>query len=501
MSIAASGSPVSANNTNVSSLSLTSWTPAANDIIILMVTTRNTTATHNTPTGNNATWTQIFQGNNSTSSRVSVWQGVVGASPSSGQISITFTASVLSAVALAERFSGVDQTTPVEANATTSTTSASPSGSVTTLTANALVVQAIHERDATFTPNAGFTTIQTNVRDSGTANDQSSCSMMSVAAPTTGSYIIDGTLSISRVWRTVTMSLKPASGVNTAKTITATIGNTLSVRNNIGKPITKAITITPVLAKAIAYLMSVILAITSTISVARGMVVQKAITLGIHAALSIQKTITKPILRTITTTLIRNTTIPKHADIVSVIVPSFQRNIALSKSKTITITTFVANTYYRYASVIVNASLIITRNILKPVSFTQSVFVTLAPKSISKTITKAVAITVSGIVGKGYVKEIAILIQTTSSLGGKIVHKSLSVTTSITPMLQRRISINRLITVSVNRFFSKLLDAVVMYVPSVKDARTIAVNATSKLASTLGRNSRNLRIKEKNRND
>jgi len=100
-----------------SSVTLASWTPDPNDLILVVVAMRTTTIVP-TIAGNGLSWT--------TTGDVTNAQGVMrlfmfqaqGASPSTGAIVVTVTGNTLPVTVQAQRFSGVDTSTPVEATAT-----------------------------------------------------------------------------------------------------------------------------------------------------------------------------------------------------------------------------------------------------------------------------------------------------------------------------------------------------------------------------------------------
>lgn len=209
MAIALSESQ-SGSGASVSSIAATSWTPAANDLVVVSVVSRNTTATHDSVTGNGITFTKQEAKDGSTSLRSSIWTGQ-NASPSAGQITATFSASVLGCAIIVARFSGVNTSTPVEVVATGATaTDANPTISVTTLTNNAWVVGHCATRvDALFT--AADTDIVHDI-NGGATGDKVYLSMEYGIQATAGSFTLNGTLSSSaRVWTMEAVVLKPAA--------------------------------------------------------------------------------------------------------------------------------------------------------------------------------------------------------------------------------------------------------------------------------------------------
>src|SRR5690554_2174423 len=88
------------------SLSLDSWTPGSNELVLLAVGVRDESVTL-TPSGNGLTWVEIADVDNVQGQcGITVWRAM-GASPSAGQISVSASGSTAMA-AVATRFSGVD---------------------------------------------------------------------------------------------------------------------------------------------------------------------------------------------------------------------------------------------------------------------------------------------------------------------------------------------------------------------------------------------------------
>lgn len=194
------------------SIALGSWTPAANDLVLLAVLTRGVSVTHSSVSGNGLTWTQIGASvDGSTNIRASLWKGV-GASPTTGQITVTLSAAPATALALASRFSGVNTTTPVEANTSANNAlSSTPSVSVTTITANAWAFGAHYDRGSTFTVGSGKSAISIN-NVTGTSGNILNISTEQLLMASPGAATLDGTWSAAVSWAAIAASIKPAAG-------------------------------------------------------------------------------------------------------------------------------------------------------------------------------------------------------------------------------------------------------------------------------------------------
>ena len=202
---------VTGNSASQTSIALASWTPAANDLILLAVLTRGTSVTHSSVAGNGLTWTQILQLNGSTNIRASLWRGLA-ASPTIGQVSVTLSGAPASALAVATRFSGVDTTTPVEASASASNAlDAAPTVNVTTLTANAWGFAAIFDRGSTFTVGSGESAISIN-NVTGTSGNVLNISTEQQLVSSPGAVTLNGTWSAAVTWVAIAAAIKPAAG-------------------------------------------------------------------------------------------------------------------------------------------------------------------------------------------------------------------------------------------------------------------------------------------------
>lgn len=201
-----------------SGITLTSWTPAANELVLLFVAQRNKALTPSV-SGNGLTWVSVAtvdgnQGQNG----LAVYRAM-GASPSTGSISVTNVSGF--DVAVACRFSGVDisgtnGSGAIDASATTAGPAVDDNDmklDVTPLTDNAWAVAVGTHRSATFTTPGGQTTISIN-NTNGTAGNTTTCSVwrvgpVSPAALTT--LGADNDLNAANDWCMVAVAIKPAA--------------------------------------------------------------------------------------------------------------------------------------------------------------------------------------------------------------------------------------------------------------------------------------------------
>jgi len=218
-------------STTTGNVTLTSWTPVANELVLLFIAQRNE-AIAPSVSGNGLTWVEVanvdnVQGQNG----VSVWRAM-GSSPSTGSITVTLTGNTFPAFAVACRFSGVDTggtngSGAVENSGTADGPAVDDNDmqvSVTTLTDNAWAIAVGTYRNNTFTVPGDQTGISTgNLVGSG--GDTTTCSVWYKAVATAGSTTLGGTdcLSGAADWCCIAVSVKPAvTGVNGS--LSATLG-------------------------------------------------------------------------------------------------------------------------------------------------------------------------------------------------------------------------------------------------------------------------------------
>ena len=193
--------------TSASSVATASWTPAANDLILVWVACRST-VTVSSVSGNGITFVQVLSDTEGTQAQctLSLWRGM-SASPSAGQITATLSGTANAAVIVAHRITGADTggtngSGAIGASAianTGATDTASPSVSLTTTAANSRVYGGATHRNRTYTVGTGETAISLN-NTAGTAGDITSLSTEYQDVASAGSVTIDGALSAATDW-------------------------------------------------------------------------------------------------------------------------------------------------------------------------------------------------------------------------------------------------------------------------------------------------------------
>lgn len=202
------------------SLSLTSWTPGSNELVLVSIAMRDETVTHSV-SGNGLTFVQVADVDNVQGQNGIALYRAMGASPSTGQITVTLMGNSSPAIARAHRFSGVDTSGTngsgaVEASVTNSGPDPDDDDmldSITTLTNDAWAVAFGTHRNSTFTEDAGETAL--NINDSeGSGGDITTLSAWYEAVATAGSTQLGvaNDLSTARDWTLILVSIKPAGG-------------------------------------------------------------------------------------------------------------------------------------------------------------------------------------------------------------------------------------------------------------------------------------------------
>ena len=206
-------------------VTLASWTPGSNELLLLLVG-QNSTGITPSISGNGMTWDQVATVTDSQSVTKTTLYRAQG-SPSSGAITVTLTGNTAAAAARAFRFSGVatgsNGATAVEAN-TTAQVGASDNNdlqvSVTTLTDDAWAAAFSTHRyrtsliTLTLDDETALGGINTN---SGTGNNDIAISAFYQAVATAGSTQLGGAndLSGNTEWTVVAISIKPGSSGTT----------------------------------------------------------------------------------------------------------------------------------------------------------------------------------------------------------------------------------------------------------------------------------------------
>lgn len=193
--------------TSASSVATASWTPSANDLILVWVACRSG-VTVSSVSGNGITFSKVVEDLESPQGQctLSLWRGM-SASPSAGQITATLSGTANAAVMVAHRITGTDTggtngSGAIGASAIANTgasDTASPSASLTTTAANSRVYGGATHRNRTYTVGTGETAISLN-NTAGTAGDITSLSTEYQDVASAGSVTIDGALSAAIDW-------------------------------------------------------------------------------------------------------------------------------------------------------------------------------------------------------------------------------------------------------------------------------------------------------------
>lgn len=216
MAIALSGS-VQLKTALSGDLVFDSWTPGADLVAILMVAQRIETVSIVSVTGNNLTWTLVRDKNAGRGQcGLEVWKGV-GASPTTGTTTVATGVGATVVSGIIQQFSGIDPTTPIEADAADTHGAVDDTNmlaSVTTLTANAWAVACGVARNVVFTvPGSDTAAISIN-QTAGSGGDLIKAHMWYEGPVTTPASTQLGALAdlnATSDWAEVVVSVKPAA--------------------------------------------------------------------------------------------------------------------------------------------------------------------------------------------------------------------------------------------------------------------------------------------------
>lgn len=204
------------------SVVLSSWTPDANDLLVVGVDCRGTGLTPSV-SGNGLTWNALPSILNAQNQFELHLFWAQGASPSSGSITVTLTGNSKPVSIIAARLAGVHTTTPIPANSSCAGPTDPPGDDndmkcdLTTTAADSLALAFGGHRAGVFTVPAGETAVQINVL-SGTAGDTTRASMWTepVASPTTVTLGDDNDLDSNRDWAVGVLEIAAAAAASSA---------------------------------------------------------------------------------------------------------------------------------------------------------------------------------------------------------------------------------------------------------------------------------------------
>jgi hypothetical protein len=221
----AASQTVNAGAASSASLILPSWAPAANDLILVAVALRNETLAVSV-SGNGLTFVEVANLDNAQAQcGVHVFRAM-GATPTSGSITVTAAGNALPIAASATRFPGADTSGTngsgaIEAVATNAgppvTDDNDMKVSLSTLTAGAWAYAAGTHRLGVFSVPAGELALSIN-NVAGTSGDMTTLSTWREETTTPGLVTVgaDNDLDSARDWAVIAVSIKPASVMNIA---------------------------------------------------------------------------------------------------------------------------------------------------------------------------------------------------------------------------------------------------------------------------------------------
>ncbi|MFN8187625.1 MAG: PKD domain-containing protein [Gaiellales bacterium] len=214
--IAPSGAAIGSSIATGTAIVLPAWAPAANELILVGVSQRDETKNGITVTGSCPVWTAIGTVDNVQGQGGVTLFRAQCPSPSPGSILVTIAGNTLPAAAVAQRFSGVDAATPIEAVATNAGPGVDDRNmleSVPTATAGAVAVAVGWHRGAVFSTPAGETALLAN-QTAGSGGDTTRATMWSegpIASPSQIQLGAPGDLSTANDWSIVAVSLRAAT--------------------------------------------------------------------------------------------------------------------------------------------------------------------------------------------------------------------------------------------------------------------------------------------------
>lgn len=243
-------------------ITLSSWTPGSNELLLLMVG-QNATGITPSISGNGMTWDQVATVTDAQSVTKTTLYRAQG-TPSSGAITVTLTGNTAAAAARAFRFSGTatgsNGATAIEAS-TTAKVGASDNNdlkvSITTVTANAWAAAFSTHRyrttliTLTLVDESNLGGINTNT---GTGNSDIAISAFyqEVASPGSTQLAGDNDLSGNTEWSVIAVSIKPSTGASYNQDVSGALTPSATLVRSTTKKPAGSITPTGALQKAMA---------------------------------------------------------------------------------------------------------------------------------------------------------------------------------------------------------------------------------------------------------
>lgn len=243
-------------------ITLSSWTPGNNELLLLMVG-QNATGITPSISGNGMTWDQVATVTDAQSTTKTTLYRAMGA-PSSGAITVTLTGNTAAAAARAFRFSGTaigsNGATAIEASATAECGGSDTNDlkvSVTTVTADAWAAAfSTHRYRATLitltlVDESNLGGINNNT---GTGNNDIAISAFyqEVASPGSTQLAGDNDLSGNTEWSVIAVSIKPSTGASYNQDVSGALTPSATLVRSTTKKPAGSITPTGALQKAMA---------------------------------------------------------------------------------------------------------------------------------------------------------------------------------------------------------------------------------------------------------
>lgn len=211
-------------------VTLASWSPAANELLLVFVASRRTSGGH-TVSGNGLTWASVADVTNKVGAlRISLWRALSSSTPSSGAVSVALAAgNTTPCVVVALRISG---SAAVEVTATNDGPASADNDmriDITTVTDGAWAVAFGSHRATTLTVPGDESAISiNNSAGSSAATTTASVWYDEVAAAGAVTLGADNDLSASHDWAVIAVSLKPAASNVTVQLDALVVAATLT---------------------------------------------------------------------------------------------------------------------------------------------------------------------------------------------------------------------------------------------------------------------------------
>lgn len=205
---------------NVGSVVSASVTFATGHVYLAAISRENGSAVVTGVSGMSLTWTQVATIANGTSRAVDVWYAI-GSGGSSGAVTASFDRNAANSHIAVSRYSNVDTATPIQASATNTGNSASPSTAAIACTNKGMSFLAVCMDNHTFTAGAGYTLISSDTTPSGSNRDGLGTERKALVS--TGTETPTGTIDSSVQWAAIGLTLIPKAALDPIVTLSYTL--------------------------------------------------------------------------------------------------------------------------------------------------------------------------------------------------------------------------------------------------------------------------------------